>query len=174
MLEETGWRARRPVSDVVHPHDRWNDGDAPSPPSTAPAPESRSHAVSGFVEEARHAAVAHQATLTKPIGSLGRLEEIATWYAGARGTFPPPPVRRAVLALFAADHGVVVEGVSAYGSQITAAMLGNVMSGGAATHAIAPEAGVGIVIADRRIARDLSFLPGEAVVALHGCPVRSA
>jgi nicotinate-nucleotide--dimethylbenzimidazole phosphoribosyltransferase len=174
MLEETGWRARRPLSEVVHPHDRWNDVDPLSPALAAPRGESGPHEVAPFLEAARRAAVAHQATLTKPAGSLGRLEEIAAWYAGVRGAFPPPPVLRAVLALFAADHGVVVEGVSAYGSQVTAAMLANVMSGGAATNAIAGEAGVEILLTDVGIAGDLSATPTQPVVGVKSRRVRSA
>jgi nicotinate-nucleotide--dimethylbenzimidazole phosphoribosyltransferase len=173
MLEETGWRARRPVTEVVHPHDRWSDGDAPRAPVVARAPEGRSRAAAEFVEEARLASVAHQATLTKPVGSLGRLEELASWYAGVRGEFPPPAVRRATLALFAADHGVVVEGVSAYGSQITAAMIANVMSGGAAINAIARESGVDVVVTDVGIAGDLSSAPIAPVVALEARRVRA-
>jgi nicotinate-nucleotide--dimethylbenzimidazole phosphoribosyltransferase len=174
MLEETGWRARRPLSEVVHPRDRWTDAVPAASPAVEPRAASAPPPVAAFLEEARLAAVAHQATLTKPVGSLGRLEEIAAWYAGARGAFPPPPVRHAALALFAADHGVVVEGVSAYGSQITAAMLANVMSGGAATNAIASESGVEILLTDVGVAGDLSATPTEPVVAKRSCRVRSA
>jgi nicotinate-nucleotide--dimethylbenzimidazole phosphoribosyltransferase len=174
MLEETGWRSRRPLAEVVHAHDRWIESEPPPASAAAPPSTERSARVPAFLEEAKLAAMAHHATLTKPIGSLGRLEEIAAWYAGARGAFPPPPVERAALALFAADHGVVAEGVSAYGSQITAAMVANVMSGGAATNAIAREAGVEILLTDVGIAGDLSAAPTDPVVAVQSHRVRSA
>ena len=123
--------------------------------------------------QARAAALAHSATLTKPVGSLGRLEELAAFYAGARGVFPPPALTRATLALFLADHGVAVEAVSAFGSQITAAMAGNVMSGGAAVSAIAADCRVDIVLTDVGIAGDLSSLPTRPLVELHRRRVRA-
>jgi nicotinate-nucleotide--dimethylbenzimidazole phosphoribosyltransferase len=174
MLEETGWRARRPLADVVHPHDRWEEAPVvhglAAPRPLAPAPRA---AIAPFDATAHAAARAHQATLTKPVGSLGRLEELAAWYAGARGAFPAPAVKRAVLAIFAADHGVAVEGVSAYGSPVTAAMIANVMSGGAAIHAIAAEAHVDILLTDVGTAGDLSALPSRPVVALRHDKVRA-
>lgn len=171
MLEELGWSARRPLTEVVH-SERWSEvalarsgvnerfssaGTAIEPPS-APA---------------RDAARAHQAELTKPRESLGRLEELAAWYAAARGTFPVEPPARAALALFLADHGVVVEGVSAYGSQVTAAMACNVMSGGAAVSVLAPGCGVALVAVDVGIAGDLSAAPREPRVPLVSAKVRA-
>src|SRR5205814_279508 len=90
MLEETGWRRRRPLSEVVHWHGRWS-GPTVSPPDarTAVAPP-RSGPIPSLDERARTAARAHQARLTKPVESLGRLEEVAVWYAAVRGCFPVP------------------------------------------------------------------------------------
>jgi nicotinate-nucleotide--dimethylbenzimidazole phosphoribosyltransferase len=104
--------------------------------------------------------------LTKPIGSLGRLEELAAWYAAARGEFPPPALERVELAVFAADHGVVVEGVSAYGSASTAAVVTNVMAGGAAVNALARSTNVEVVLVDVGVAGDLSAAPASPVVPL--------
>jgi nicotinate-nucleotide--dimethylbenzimidazole phosphoribosyltransferase len=75
-------------------------------------------------------------------------------------------VERATLALFVADHGVVSEGVSAYGSQVTAAMIANVMAGGAAVNALARQAGADIALVDVGVAGDLSALPTRPLIGL--------
>ncbi len=73
--------------------------------------------------------------LTKPRGSLGRLEESALAYARIRGEALPPPVR-ASLSVFCADHGVSAEGVSAYPREVTAQMVANFARGGAAINVL--------------------------------------
>jgi nicotinate-nucleotide--dimethylbenzimidazole phosphoribosyltransferase len=150
MLEEKGWLPRRPLADVIHRGSRWND-EAPATTKSVPP---------------REAAEAHQALLTKPIGSLGRLEEIAAWYAAARDEFPSKMPERASLAVFAGDHGVVVEGVSAYGSQVTAATVCNVMSGGAAVSVLARGRRVGVTLVDVGVAGDLSAAPLNPMIPL--------
>jgi nicotinate-nucleotide--dimethylbenzimidazole phosphoribosyltransferase len=172
MLEETGWRARRPLGDVVHPRGRWQDA-RPTVAPYRPRATSAHDDIPPFDEAARARAKEHHATLTKPSGSLGRLEDLATWYAGACGAFPAPRVDRAVLAIFAADHGVVVEGVSAYGSQVTAATVANVMSGGAAVNAMAEEARIELTLTDVGMTGDLSAVPTAPVVLLGRAKVRS-
>jgi len=172
MLEETDWRERRPLDEVVHGKGRWDDRQ-PSRNSEPTRSHSATDAVPPFDERARGLAGAHQAKLTKPLGSLGRLEELASFYAGVRGAFPPPPIERAALAIFVADHGVVLEGVSAYGSQVTAAMTANVMAGGAAVNAIAEEARVDLLLTDVGIAGDLSAAPTAPMVALGRAKVRA-
>ena len=174
MLEETRWRTRRPLADVVHRCDRWEERERPgrapvSPPPPASAVSraaARRQSIAPF-DEAGHAATRqHSTRLTKPIASLGRLEELAAWYAGVRGISLMNRVERATLALFAADHGVVAEGVSAYGSQVTAAMIANVMSGGAAINALARQAAADIALVDVGVAGDLSGVPTAPVVGL--------
>jgi len=176
MLEETGWSASVSIAEAIHWDGRWREqpqGPAPVEPAPAARAPKPQHAIVPASERARAAALAHSSTLTKPVGSLGRLEELAAFYAAAHGRFPPPALTRATLLLFAADHGVVVEGVSAYGSQITAAMTATVMSGGAAVSAIAKDCGLDIMLTDVGIAGDLSALPRAPVVALRTCRVRS-
>jgi nicotinate-nucleotide--dimethylbenzimidazole phosphoribosyltransferase len=177
MLEETGWRARRPLADVVHDGDRWDSPSAVPPQRARNVAGREALAPDGPVppadDKARAAAQAHLARLTKPAGSLGRLEDLAVWYAGVRGIFPAPPLERPVLALFGADHGVVVECVSAYGSQLTAATMANVMSGGAAINAIAGQAGVEILLTDVGVAGDLSSVPTRPAVDLRRGKVRA-
>jgi nicotinate-nucleotide--dimethylbenzimidazole phosphoribosyltransferase len=160
MLQELGWEPRRPLADAVH-RETWGD---PRPAETAATARDERHEseirrIPPADEAARAAARAHQALLTKPIGSLGRLEEIAEWYAAARAVFPVEVPARSALALFLADHGVVVEGVSAYGSQVTAAMAANVMAGGAAVSILARRRGVDLVAVDVGIAGDTSAAP---------------
>jgi nicotinate-nucleotide--dimethylbenzimidazole phosphoribosyltransferase len=83
--------------------------------------------------ESATAAVARQKTLTKPAGSLGRLEELAEWLATWQGR-ALPEVRRPRVAVFAGNHGVAARGVSAYPAEVTAQMVANFQSGGAAVN----------------------------------------
>jgi nicotinate-nucleotide--dimethylbenzimidazole phosphoribosyltransferase len=91
------------------------------------------------------AARRHLDTLTKPPGSLGRLEELAIGLAAIGGT---PRVDAPVVFVFAADHGVVAEGVSAYPPSVTAQMVDNFLAGGAAINVLARQAGARVVVAD--------------------------
>src|SRR5271163_5126201 len=75
-------------------------------------------------------------SLTKPIGSLGLLEEIARRYAAIRHD-DSGAIGRIAITIFAADHGVVDEGVSAYPSAVTAQMVRNLANGGAAIAVLA-------------------------------------
>ena len=79
---------------------------------------------------------AHLNALTKPSGSLGRLEELAARLCLIQGTLEPAAAPRK-LVLFAADHGVVAEGVSAWPSEVTALMIQNIYRGGAASSVLA-------------------------------------
>lgn len=76
-----------------------------------------------------------QATLTKPPGSLGRLEEIAIFFAGWQGK-ARPVIQHARAAIFAGNHGVAARGVSAFPASVTAQMLANFHAGGAAINAL--------------------------------------
>jgi nicotinate-nucleotide--dimethylbenzimidazole phosphoribosyltransferase len=92
-------------------------------------------------EQARTQAAARQAELTKPAGSLGRLEEIALFFAGWRGT-ARPRIARARAAIFAGNHGVTVHGISAFPASVTAQMVANFQAGGAAINALSGAAGM--------------------------------
>jgi nicotinate-nucleotide--dimethylbenzimidazole phosphoribosyltransferase len=95
-------------------------------PVDIPLPDARAEA----------AARARQQQLTKPPGSLGRLEELACWFA-ARLRNPTPQISRSEIFVFAADHGVAARGVSAFPQSVTAQMLGNFANGGAAINVLA-------------------------------------
>ena len=87
---------------------------------------------------------------TKPRGSLGRLEELACRLTAIYGTAEPSltlPARKAVVVM-AADHGVAEEGVSAYPQEVTAQMVKNFLSGGAAINVLARQHGARVVVAD--------------------------
>jgi nicotinate-nucleotide--dimethylbenzimidazole phosphoribosyltransferase len=86
------------------------------------------------------AAVAHNAQLTKPAGALGRLEDLAIWYAGWRGD-PCPRVTNPQIIIFAGNHGVCAQGVSAFPAEVTAQMVANFAHGGAAINQLAQVAG---------------------------------
>ena len=88
---------------------------------------------------------------TKPPGSLGRLEELACRLSAIRGSVPVEPLRPAIVVA-AASHGVAARGVSAYPSEVTAQMLANFATGGAAICVLALEAGARLVVVDAGVA----------------------
>ncbi len=107
---------------------------------------------------AMEAARERQDNLTKPPGSLGRLEELSVLLAGIFGE-PQPAIRRKAVIIAAGDHGVVAEGVSAYPQDVTPAMVMNFLHGGAAINALARHAGADIVVLDAGVAADLPEHP---------------
>ncbi|BBX96923.1 nicotinate-nucleotide--dimethylbenzimidazole phosphoribosyltransferase [Mycobacterium lacus] len=107
--------------------------------------------------DAETAARARQDTLTKPRGSLGRLEELSVWIASCQGRCPPRQFERARVVVFAGDHGVARSGVSAYPPEVTAQMVANIDGGGAAINALADIAGATVRVAD--LAVDADTLP---------------
>src|SRR5919112_4068270 len=79
--------------------------------------------------------------LTKPPGSLGRLEEIGARLAGMVGEVPPPVPESPAVVICAGDHGVLARGVSPWPKEVTAAMVGNFCAGGAAANVLAKTVG---------------------------------
>lgn len=106
--------------------------------------------------EAAAAARARQARLTKPPGSLGRLEDLAVWVASCQGACPPRPIERARVVVFAGDHGVAKAGVSAYPPEVTSQMVANFAAGGAAINVLAEAAGATVRVADIAVDADTS------------------
>jgi nicotinate-nucleotide--dimethylbenzimidazole phosphoribosyltransferase len=102
-------------------------------------------------------------SLTKPRGSLGYLETIIQRYAAIRHD-PTAQPGRAAITLFAADHGIVAEGVSAYPQSVTLEMLRNIASGGAAISVLARHFGFDLVVTDIGVAIDVTNAPIANVV----------
>ncbi len=106
-------------------------------------------------EAAMAAARTRHDQLTKPRGSLGRLEEVGVQLAGITGICPPPvPLRKAVL-IFAGDHGVAAHGVSIAPSEVTRQMVFNFVAGGAGINAIARQADARVTVVDAGVMSDL-------------------
>ena len=113
-------------------------------------------------DTAMDAARARQDTLTKPRGSLGRLEALSVQLAGIFGD-PRPRIRHKVIVTMAGDHGVVAEGVSAYPQAVTAQMMDNFLRGGAAINVLARHVGARVVIVDMGVAADVDPHPDLVV-----------
>ena len=108
----------------------------------------------GAMAEAR----ARQNRLTKPQGSLGRLEELSIQLAGIQGK-PIPQIRHKAIITMAGDHGVVAEGISAFPQEVTAQMVYNFLGGGAGINVVARQVGARIIVVDMGIASKLEPYP---------------
>jgi nicotinate-nucleotide--dimethylbenzimidazole phosphoribosyltransferase len=114
-------------------------------------------------EEARE----RQSRLTKPPGSLGRLEELGARLAGMAEECPPPVPENPAVVICAGDHGVLAQGVSPWPREITAAMVENFCAGGAAVNAFARTVGARVSVLDVGVASELGRHP-----LLRGAKVR--
>jgi nicotinate-nucleotide--dimethylbenzimidazole phosphoribosyltransferase len=95
---------------------------------------------------------------TKPLGSLGRLEEFARRFAAITGTLEPDTEKK-VIFTFAADHGVVEEGVSAFPKEVTPQMVLNFLRGGAGINVLARHGGVDVRVVDMGVDYDFGTIP---------------
>lgn len=109
--------------------------------------------------DAREQAMVLQQQLTKPAGSLGQLEALAVQLAGLQGRVKPR-VDHLWIAIFAGDHGVVAEGVSAFPQEVTGQMLHNFVSGGAAISVLARELSASLEVVDLGTVTPSLNLPG--------------
>ncbi len=100
-----------------------------------------------------------QDTLTKPAGSLGRLEELSIQIAGIQGK-PLPQIKQKAVIVMAADHGVAAQGTSAYPQDVTPQMVLNFLHGGAGINVISRQVGARVVIVDIGVAGHIDPLPG--------------
>ena len=116
-------------------------------------------------QESKRAARLRQDRLTKPPGSLGRLEALSIQLAGIFRTERPKPRGKTVIVA-AGDHGVVAQGVTAYPKEVTAQMVLNFLAGGAAINVMARNVGVDLVIVDAGVASLLPDHPDLRVVAV--------
>ncbi|MBV2182918.1 MAG: nicotinate-nucleotide--dimethylbenzimidazole phosphoribosyltransferase [Rhizobium sp.] len=112
---------------------------------------------------AANAARAREELLTKPPGSLGRLEEIVAWLAHWQGRYPPV-LEDPQVCVFAGNHGVAEAGVSAYPPVVTEQMVQNFERGGAAINQLSDELGAGVTVVPLDLARPVTnFLHGPAM-----------
>ena len=109
--------------------------------------------------DAMRAAKARQNNLTKPVGSLGRLEGISVQLAGILRN-PMPKINDKVIIIMAGDHGIVTAGVSAYPQEVTSQMVLNFLHGGAAINVLAGHVKARILVVDMGIAFEFEPHPG--------------
>ena len=107
----------------------------------------------------QHTAQQHLDSLTKPLGSLGQLEAVAAQYVAWREEAVPRIAGKAVY-VFAGDHGITEEGVSAYPREVTSQMVRNFLSGGAAINVLARQMNSDIVVIDVGVDADFDGVPG--------------
>lgn len=106
--------------------------------------------------------------LTKPLGSLGRLEELARRYVAITGR-ENPRLDRKVIFTMAGDHGVTQEGVSAFPSEVTPQMVYNFLNGGAAISVLARHAGIDVIVVDMGVNHDFEEAQGLMICKIgHG------
>ncbi|WP_409186045.1 nicotinate-nucleotide--dimethylbenzimidazole phosphoribosyltransferase [Amycolatopsis sp. VS8301801F10] len=108
---------------------------------------------------ARAAALARLDGLVKPVGSLGRLEELAAWLSAAHGTVPPRPLDDVRVVVFAGDHGVSAQ--SAYPREVTAAMVRVFLAGRSGVTVLAAQVGASVRVADIAVDWDAADVPAE-------------
>ncbi len=100
----------------------------------------------------------HHRRLTKPAGALGRLELLGAQLCAIAGRTPPPVPTRPAIAVFAGDHGVLADGVTPWPAEVTAQMVANFCSGGAAINVLARQIGASLVVVDVGVATSLAHL----------------
>jgi nicotinate-nucleotide--dimethylbenzimidazole phosphoribosyltransferase len=116
------------------------------------------HSIPPLDAIAMAAATARQGQLTKPPGALGRLEALSIRLAGIQGR-ARPSCEKARVVIFAGDHGVAAQGVSAFPAAVTAQMCLNFAAGGAAVNVLARQAGAEVEVVDVAVAADLPAHP---------------
>lgn len=114
--------------------------------------------ITGLDSHAMSRARARQDELTKPLGSLGKLEQLSIQIAGIKAESTPGIKHKAVITM-AGDHGVVAQGVSAYPQDVTAQMVYNFIRGGAGINVLARQVGARVIVVDMGVASKLEPSP---------------
>lgn len=117
---------------------------------------------------AREAALQRQSSLTKPIGALGRLEDVAVFMAGWQGR-ERPGADRVQAVVFAGNHGVAAQGVSAYPPEVTAQMVANFNAGGAAINALTKACGATLSVVALDLDRPTGNIAHEPAMSVDDC-----
>ena len=118
----------------------------------------------------RAAAQSRSDAQAKPLGALGRLEELGSWLAACQGVNPPAPLTDVRVVVFAGDHGVAARGVSAYPTAVTLAMAHGILEGHAGISALARSVGATVALYDLGV-DGLTGVPAE-VTRFHVRPAR--
>ena len=114
-------------------------------------------------EDAARAAAERQSVLTKPPGSLGRLEELAVFLARWQAR-PLPRLDKVEVLVFAGSHGIAARGVSAFPAEVTAQMVANFSAGGAAINQLARQAGASLTVVPLEVERPTADFTQEAAM----------
>ncbi|MBV9023922.1 MAG: nicotinate-nucleotide--dimethylbenzimidazole phosphoribosyltransferase [Streptomycetaceae bacterium] len=157
-LMQAGWSKRRPLSWVVHEEEygrRALPGEEPHDLLDETLREIRPLDAKALGE-----AWERQKRMTKPSGALGMLEIISAQLSGLSRQCPPPIPEPAAVAIFAGDHGVHAQGVTAWPQEVTAQMVANFLGGGAVCNAFAHQVGAEVCVVDVGVAAELPTMPG--------------
>ncbi len=127
----------------------------------------------GADASAAAAAAARDAVLTKPPGALGELEHLAAWVASWQASYPPK-VSRPVVTVFAGNHGVTAQGVSPYPQEVTAQMVANFQSGGAAVNQICKTFDLGLKVFELALERPTRDITVDAALDEADCAATMA
>ncbi|MBT2427565.1 nicotinate-nucleotide--dimethylbenzimidazole phosphoribosyltransferase [Streptomyces sp. ISL-112] len=157
-LLQAGWSKRRPLSWVVH-EETYGRRALPGEEPHDLLQETVS-AIRPLDAKALGEAWERQKRMTKPAGALGMLEIISAQLSGLSRMCPPPIPEPAAVAIFAGDHGVHAQGVTAWPQEVTAQMVANFLGGGAVCNAFAAQVGAEVCVVDVGVAADLPATPG--------------
>ncbi|MCX4583398.1 nicotinate-nucleotide--dimethylbenzimidazole phosphoribosyltransferase [Streptomyces sp. NBC_01481] len=157
-LMQAGWSKRRPLSWVVH-EETYGRRALPGEEPHDLLQETVSN-IRPLDAKALGEAWERQKRMTKPAGALGMLEIISAQLSGLSRMCPPPIPEPAAVAIFAGDHGVHAQGVTAWPQEVTAQMVANFLGGGAVCNAFANQVGAEVCVIDVGVAGDLPATPG--------------
>uniref|UniRef100_UPI0006E1B13A nicotinate-nucleotide--dimethylbenzimidazole phosphoribosyltransferase n=1 Tax=Streptomyces atriruber TaxID=545121 RepID=UPI0006E1B13A len=157
-LMQAGWSKRRPLSWVVH-EETYGRRALPGEDPHDLLAETVSN-IRPLDAKALGEAWERQKRMTKPPGALGMLEIISAQLSGLSRMCPPPIPEPAAVAIFAGDHGVHAQGVTAWPQEVTAQMVANFLGGGAVCNAFANQVGAEVCVIDVGVASELPATPG--------------
>ncbi|MFJ5612405.1 nicotinate-nucleotide--dimethylbenzimidazole phosphoribosyltransferase [Streptomyces sp. NPDC093221] len=157
-LMQAGWSQRRPLSWVVHDEEYGNRALPGEEPHDLL--EETLRGIRPLDAKALGEAWERQKRMTKPAGALGMLEIISAQLSGLSRQCPPPIPEPAAVAIFAGDHGVHAQGVTAWPQEVTAQMVANFLGGGAVCNAFANQVGAEVCVVDVGVASELPSTPG--------------
>ncbi|MFE4332417.1 nicotinate-nucleotide--dimethylbenzimidazole phosphoribosyltransferase [Streptomyces sp. NPDC056831] len=157
-LMQAGWSKRRPLSWVVH-EETYGRRALPGEEPHDLLQETISN-IRPLDAKALGEAWERQKRMTKPAGALGMLEIISAQLSGLSRMCPPPIPEPAAVAIFAGDHGVHAQGVTAWPQEVTGQMVANFLGGGAVCNAFAAQVGAEVCVVDVGVATELPATPG--------------